>query len=359
MLGGSNRPSPQTQPDGGSPIQMTPVLSVWLQFAACLALVGIAGPHLSRSGDVIADKTGLSGNWVGLILIATVTSLPELMTGISAVTMAGTPDIAVGDVLGSCVFNLAILVVLDFLQRGESVYRRVRQGHILSAGFGVILIGFIGMSLLLHGQGASFSIGRIGSYTPIIILFYLLGMRAVSTYERDHREEITEASAGRYPNVTLHRAVVTYAGAALVIIAAGTALPFVAAQLSEVMGWQRTFVGTLLVAAVTSLPELVVTIAACRIGALDMAMANLLGSNLFNTLVLAIDDLLYPHGPLLYHVSGAHAVSAMSAVIMSGIVIVGLVYRPQMRVFRTVGWTSLALFTMYLINAYAIYLHGT
>ena len=75
--------------------------------------------------------------------------------------------------------------------------------------------------------------------------------------------------------------------------------------------------------------------------------------------MLGIDDLLFPNGPLLYHASPVHAVSAMSAVIMSGIVIVGLVYRPRARVFRTVGWTSLALFTMYPLNSYFLYLHGT
>jgi cation:H+ antiporter len=101
---------------------------IWFAFGLCLALVGFAGPKLSRSGDIIADKTGLSGNWIGIILLATVTSLPELATGVSAVTAAAAPDIAVGDVLGSCVFNLAILIILDFLQRGESVYRRVPSG---------------------------------------------------------------------------------------------------------------------------------------------------------------------------------------------------------------------------------------
>lgn len=337
---------------------MTSLLLVWLQFAGCLALVGVAGPHLSRSGDAIADKTGLSGNWIGLIMLATVTSLPELMTGASAVRLADAPDIAVGDVLGSCVFNLAMLVVLDFIQRGESVYRRVRQGHVLSAGFGVLLIGFVGISLMLHGHGTSIAFAGIGSYTPIVFLLYLLAMRAVYTYERDHHEDTTEQSASRYPGLTLRRATLVYVGAAAVIIAAGTALPFVATRIAEQMGWHRTFVGTLLVAAVTSLPELIVTVTACRIGALDMAVANLLGSNLFNMMVLGVDDLLFPSGPLLYRVSPAHAVSAMSAVIMSGIVIVGLVYRPKARVFRTVGWTSLVLFTVYLLNAYFVYLHG-
>lgn len=339
-------------------VALGPLAYTWLAFAGCLALIGVAGPRLSYSGDVIADKLQMSGSWVGLILLATVTSLPELVTGASAVAWANAPDIAVGDVLGSCVFNLALLVVLDFLQRGESVYRRVRQGHLLAAGFGVVLIGFVGMSLQLHGQGASFAIGRIGGYTPIIILLYALAVRAVFAYERDQREAAVEIAVSRYPVTTLRRAVLIYIAAAAVIVVAGTALPFIAARLADLMGWQRTFVGTLLVAAATSLPELIVTTAAWRIGALDMAVANLLGSNLFNILVLAIDDLLFPGGPLLYRVAPAHALSATSAVIMSGIVIIGLVYRPPRRIFRTVGWVSLALFTMYLLNTYVVYLYG-
>ena len=106
-------------------------------------------------------------------MLATVTSLPELATGVSAVAFAGTPDLAVGDVLGSCVFNLAIIVLLDFLHRKESVYRRASQGHILSAGFGIMLIGFAGFSIVLSYQGSVAQIGHIGIYTPIIVISLL------------------------------------------------------------------------------------------------------------------------------------------------------------------------------------------
>jgi len=125
-----------------------------------------------------------------------------------------------------------------------------------------------------------------------------------------------------------------------------------------VMGWHQTFVGTLFIAGVTSLPELAVTVAALRMGALDMAIANVLGSNLFNIIVLAIDDLIYLNGPLLAHVSPLHAFSAMSAVVMSGVVIIGLVYRPKTLFFISVGWISLSLFTLYLLNTYVLFLHG-
>lgn len=331
---------------------------MWVQFAACAILIGFAGTELCRSGDVIAAKTGLSRSWVGLVLIATVTSLPELVTGISGVTVANTPEIAVGDALGSCVFNLAILVVVDFLQREESVYRRARQGHVLAAGFGIVLIGFAGVSILLREQGAAFSMGHVGIYTPIILLLYALAMRTVFSYEQEHRADYAEEVADRYPASTLRTAVLRYAAAGLVVVAAGTWLPFVAADLADAMEWRKSFVGTLFVAGVTSLPELVVTVTAVRIGALDMAIANLLGSNLFDILILAIDDILYFDGALLYQVSTAHAVTALSAVIMTGIAIIGLFYRPRTRLFKSIGWISLALFAMYLFNAYALYLYG-
>lgn len=337
---------------------MNDLAVVWLQFGACAALIAVAGTKLCRYADVIAEKTGLSGSWIGLILLATVTSLPELATGISSVTIADAPNIAVGDVLGSCVFNLAILVVLDFLQRGESVYRRANQGHILSAGFGIVLIGFAGLNLLLGDKLGGLAIGHVGAFSPVIVGIYAIAMRAVFVYEREQMREFVAKIADRYPRLTLRRAIWRYVAAAMVIVAAGVWLPFVGVQLAQVMGWHKTFVGTLFIAIATSLPELAVTVAALRIGALDMAIGNLLGSNLFNIAILAVDDLLFLKGPLLANVSPVHAVSAVSAVVMTGIVVVGLLYRPKTRVLGAVGWISLGLMTVYLINSFVLYLYG-
>lgn len=106
---------------------MTAMTAAWGKFAICVALIAVAGPALARYGEIIAQKTGLSRSWVGLLLLATATSLPELFTGVSAVTAANAPNIAVGDALGSCIFNLAILVVLDALNRDESVFSRMAR----------------------------------------------------------------------------------------------------------------------------------------------------------------------------------------------------------------------------------------
>jgi cation:H+ antiporter len=331
---------------------------VWIQFLLCVVLIGFAGVELSRYGDAIADKTGLGGTWIGVVMLASVTSLPELVTGVSSVAFANAPDIAVGDVLGSCVFNLLLIGVLDLISREEPVYRLASRGHILSAGFGVILIGLAGFGLLLATKGTSAQLWHVGLYSPAILILYAVSMRSVFLYERAQVKEFTEAETDAYPQLSLRAAVLRYVAAAGVILVAGAWLPFVAKALALQMGWYESFVGTLFVAFVTSLPEMVVTIAALQLGAVDMAIGNLFGSNLFNIGILAIDDIFFLPGSLFDSVSTTHVISAFSAIMMTGAAVVGFLYRPKMRVFKTVGWASIFLFVVYLVNSYILFIHG-
>ena len=165
----------------------------------------------------------------------------------------------------------------------------------------------------------------------------MVAMRTVFTYERAHAVPVVDALGESIP--PLRQAVTRFAMAAA-------------------MGWNRTFVGSLFVALVTSLPELAVTLSALRIGALDMAIGNLLGSNLFNVAIIAVDDLFYSPGSLLVDVSMVHAVTAGSAIIMTGLATIGLFFKPSSRVLRAVGWVSLGLVAMYLLNTYVLYLYG-
>ena len=337
---------------------MPDAILVWLKFGFCSAMILLAGARLSRYGDVIAEKTGMSGSWVGLVLLATVSSLPELVTGTSAVSLAGVPDIAVGNILGSCVFNLAILVVLDYLSPDESVYTRANQGHILSSGFGVLLIGFTGFAILMSNRFPNLSIWHVGLYSPFIVLVYLIAMRSVFYYEKRQVQEFVESHVEHYPEISLKQAITRYLLASLVVVAAGIWLPFIGHDLSLAMGWDDSFVSTLFIAAATSLPELAVTVAALRLGALNMAFANVLGSNLFNIFILAIIDVLYLEKPILAQISTNHVISALTATMMTGIVIIGLLYRNKSRLYRTVDWISIGLFALYFLNYTVLYLHG-
>lgn len=335
---------------------------VWLGFVLLTAVIAFAGYHLSVQGDRIAELTGVSKGWVGLALLASVTSLPELVTGISAVSLAQVPNIAVGDVLGSCVFNLFMIVLLDLLSRRESVYTRASHGHILGAGFGVMLIGLAGFNILMAQQGPQPYIGHVGLYSPMIIILYLVALRTVFLYESNHHAvqsiQDGEDSPPDVPSGALRHAILRFAIAAAAVVVAAVALPFLAEILAKQMGWSNSFVGTVFVALSTSLPELAVTISALRLGSVEMAIGNLFGSNLFNIAILAVDDLFFLEGPILSHVTPMHAVSAFSAMMMSGVAIVGLLFRPQLRLFKTIGWVSLALFLMYVLNAYVLFIYG-
>jgi cation:H+ antiporter len=338
----------------------------WLQFAACGVLIGLAGFQLTRCGDIIARRTGLSGSWIGLALLATVTSLPELATGITSVTIANAPNLAVGNALGSCVLNLVFLVIVDFLYRKGPVWRLASRGHVLAAAFGVVLLGLTLVSLLV-GHVGSRAPGTLpawmpefgfGLATPIVLALYFVAMRTVFAYERSHSAAEASADDADPALPSLRRAVAGFILSAAAVVGAGLWLPFVAVELAATMGWNRSFVGSLFVALVTTLPELAVTLSALRLGAVDMAIGNLLGSNLFNVTIIAVDDLFYRGGPLLADVSLVHAVTAGAAVFMTGLAMVALFFRPGSRVLR-VGWVSLGLLAMYLLNTYVLYLHGT
>jgi cation:H+ antiporter len=342
------------------------VIEVWSSFAICVAVIGVAGVKLTTYGDAIADKTGMGGTWVGLVLIATVTSLPELASGIAATAVALVPDIAAGDALGSCVYNLAILALMDVFRRGRPALALARPQHVLSAGLGILLIGVAALGLVSARipagppapGGLAALAPALGWTTPLLLILYAFAIRTLYRYQEREVAEFTARESDRLPGLSLRQVATRYAIAAIFVIAAGSWLPFVSADLATVMGWEQSFTGTLFTAMSTSLPELVVTLACLRIGAIDLALGNILGSNLFNLAILAVDDLFYLPGPLLGVVSGAHLVSAVSAITMSAVVIVAVFYRSERRLFGLIGWPSLLLLALFGLNSWLVYALG-
>ncbi len=330
---------------------------IWLEFIFCTGLIFISGSLLSRYADTLAETTGMGHTWIGLILLATVTSLPELATGLSSVVAANVPEIAVGDVLGSCVFNLMLIGILDCFYRRGPVLSHVDQGHILSAGFGVLLIGIAGISLLLGTQQLFGGIGWFGFYSIFILILWVIMVKKVFSFEKKRMEEISQSLEEKFPdmhrkNHWIYFKVFMNAG---IIIGAGIWLPFIGHRISEATGLGDTFVGNLLVAASTSLPEIVTSFAALRLGAPDLAVANLFGSNLFNMAVLAMDDLAYLHGPLLSNVSVTQMVSVFSALMMTGICVAGLIFRSSKKGLGVLSWEGFGLIIVYLLNGFILF----
>ncbi len=330
------------------------MILLWLQFAVVTSVIVFAGYHLSAYGDVIAEKTGMGRTWVGVILMASVTSLPELITGISSVGIFDLPNIAIGDVLGSCMFNLLIIALLDMLSGPTPITAKAHQGQVLTAGFGVLLLGLAGIAV---AGGPRFpAVGWIGIYSLVFLLVYALAMHMVFLFEKRRIAELVHerVEAARYEKVSLKEAVIYYALNAALVIGAAAYLPHLADQLATATGLGRTFVGSIFVALSTSLPEVVVSIAAVRMDATDLVFGNLLGSNLFNMAILAIDDLIYFKGPILAHVSPGHLVTANAAIAMTAVAVIGLTYRVSKKRLMF-AWDSWALLGVYACAVAVVY----
>jgi cation:H+ antiporter len=320
---------------------------IWLQFAGTALVIVVAGVRLARFGDVLGEKTGLGRSWIGVVLLAATTSLPELFTGIGATALAALPNIAVGDVLGSCMFNLLILSLMDAVQP-EPLSTRAHQGHALSIAFGLLLIGIAGTGMMAP-DGIP-TIGWVGLYSPVLIALYFVAMRVIYAHERQRRLQETKEVAEelRYRETTLRSAIAHYTLAAVAVVAAALWLPQLGAELARQTGLGEAFVGSLFVAITTSLPEIVVSMAAVRIGALDLGIANVLGSNLFNLLILGFDDVFYRQGSLLADAGGSHTISIVAIVMMYALFLIGLTYKVMTKRFM-VTWDSGAIATVYVV----------
>ena len=218
---------------------------LWLSFLACTGVIVYSGAKLSKYGDIIAEKTGLGRAWIGLVLLASVTSLPELITGVSSVTVAGVPNIAVGDVLGSCVFNMLIMVVLDAQSRIMPISGKAHQGTILSAAFVILLLSTIALSML--SKKYLTPLGWIGPYSLFFIFIYFLAMRLVYFYEkRQIAAFLKEKSIQmKYGDISTKTAVVNYSLNAVFVIVAAVFLPEIGKGIAETTGLGQTFVGNI------------------------------------------------------------------------------------------------------------------
>ncbi|MEE8377812.1 MAG: hypothetical protein V3R45_05535, partial [Candidatus Aminicenantaceae bacterium] len=131
-----------------------------------------------------AEKSGLGGVWIGLILVALITSLPEFFLGISAVTLFEAPDLTIGNLLGANAFNLLNLALLDITRQNGSLLAAASQTHRLTGWFSLILVLVVAVSIFISQRFYPMPIGWIGWYTPIILLLYIVAIWRIFLFER-------------------------------------------------------------------------------------------------------------------------------------------------------------------------------
>jgi cation:H+ antiporter len=303
------------------------------EFLISAAVIIIAGSFLTRFADAIAEITRLGRLVIGSVLLAGATSLPELTVDISAIRQ-GMADLAVGDLLGSSLMNLLILAVLDLSHRSRGrMLSRQAAAHALAGLVSTALATLVAIGLLTSKAAKPYTVIGLGPGVIAVGIAYVLGTRLIFLDQRiavRTAMEQTKEEMLRPKGVGLRRAVLGFAVCAGVIFIAGPRLAAAAGELAERSGLGDTFVGTTLVALSTSLPELVSMLAALRIGAVDLAIGNVFGSNAFNMALLVPLDLIQP-GSLLAVISSKHAITCMAAVLSTQIAVMGQIYQVESR----------------------------
>ena len=314
---------------------------LWLQLLASAVLILGSARYLTRSSDVIARRTGLGHTFVGMVLLATATSLPELGTGVSAIRLQDSPDLAAGAAFGSNLVNILIIGIADLVWRNGPLLSHVPRTSLVVAGVGAGVILIASAATLVHHSTGVMAGWYISPLTAALFAFFALSTFAVYRLESPSQESAPVGDdpdpqsggggeeAGEEPP-GLRGAVGIYFASALVVIASSVWLSYAGDRLADNLGWEASFVGTQFLAISTSLPEVATSLAALRIGSPALAVGNLLGSNLFNMgFILSADELAVTGGTIWAAISRSHAITGFIAIAMTAVVVAALLYRSR------------------------------
>jgi cation:H+ antiporter len=252
-------------------------------------------------------------------------------------------------------FNLTILALLDILNHHNPVLNEVKLRHIASAGIVILLISITGGSIFSGERLSGLRLGWVGIPSIVILVVYLVAMWRMFRFERNQAVQHLETTPSQYKEIPIRTVWLKFALASAAVIGAGIWVSFIGNEISSTYEWSTSFVGSLFLAISTSMPELVVTVTALRLGAIDMAVADILGANMLDVAHLFTVDLFYSQGPILSSVSRVHLVTAAVIMVMSLLVIIGCRFRQKCKTFIVISWYTPALIGLYIFGAYALF----
>ncbi len=328
---------------------------IWLTFFLSAAIIVLAAIKLAEYGDAIGYRTGLGGMFIGTLLVASATSLPELLTAINSIRQ-DVVDLAAGGMLGSNMFNMFLLGVLSLLFFRQRVLRRVAMKHALSGSVAMFVIGLVTFFIMARIR---LRIGWVGLDSLLVAGTGVAGMWFIWA----NAPGTPGAPSAPAPEVeeegipSLRWALVGFTLAAVVLILASPHLVRSSAAIADATGLSTGFIGTLALATITSLPELVTIIAAVRLGAHDLAVGNLFGSNIFNMFALGLTDLFYTRGNLFSAISPDLALVGLLGLLLTGIGLIGNQARLD-RFIWVVELDGILLVVGYLVGLGFLYLRG-
>jgi cation:H+ antiporter len=329
------------------------MLVQWTIFILCSLAVILAGMKLARYGDAIGKRSGIGQGWIGLLFLATVTSIPELTVTITGAAI-DVPDISVGNALGSNLFNLAIIAVIDIVLLGRGPFlRKVKSYHIISGGSVVLLTVLAIFGIAVFPEALIFGISPVSLAILMLYLFFAFVLFRVERKQGPSEEQDGETLA-------LKQALIGFVASSVVIVVAGIFLTYASKSIASSSALSGSLIGAFFVAIVTSLPELATSIGALRIRGYDMIMGNLFGSNMFNILTIFFADLAFHRGSIFAGLAGEASnqlVIGLFGVVMAVIAMIGIAYRTNRKLLG-MGIDAFFLLVAYMVSVFFIAFYG-
>lgn len=322
-------------------------------FVGAAAIVWIAGTRLPRHVVALSEKTGLGRGFAGLLVLGSITSLPELATATSASAM-GSPLIALNNILGSASFNILLLAFADLIIGKRPLTSAVAQPVVQVQGVLGMLLMVVVTAAIVAGAGGW--PGFVGPWSSGILLLCIGALAIANRAERRPMWLVVDPIVPELVEDTppekigWRRLIIVIAALAGVILVAGLLLAWSADIIARDSGLGQQPVGFLFVAAATSLPELSGIVGAMRQRQYELAVGEIFGSNLFNISIIFVIDLASPSGPVLALAGHFEALAALLAMALTGIYVLALIERRE-RLFMRMGEGSLAAIVIYLAGA--------
>ncbi|MEL7561804.1 hypothetical protein [Dehalogenimonas sp. 4OHTPN] len=320
---------------------------IWIQLAICFAILLYAGARLTKYADTLAKKTKLGGLWIGLVLVATITSIPETIAAASATAIFNDDDLALSTLYGGNTFNLLMIGVMDLLNQKLPLLKAVSRRQVFILFSGIILLSVSGIAIVM-GSTAAILLGTVSLTSIFLLLLYF-----VLLYYQQKTATKEETQDGYLP-LAWRSFILKLILASSAVVIAGIWLSYVGEQISIITGLSSSFVGALVLGITTSAPEVIVSLIALRIGAVDLAVANMAGSIMYRASIIIVPD-IFGGGAILTSVSGDNLVLIAAAVIMALVAIIGINYPGRKQLGGLFSWYTPVIIGIYLVSAFVVF----
>lgn len=330
-------------------------------FITSTIVIAIAGTLLTKAADQLADLTGMGEAMFGAIFLGGTTSLPGIITSVVA-AYNNHPQLAISNAIGGIAAQTLFLSIADItytktnLEHAAASFANLMQGLLLIGLLSVTLIGISGPEVTLF---------NVHPFSVLIILLYIAGSKLISKAKEEPmwKPQETKATVEDVPSeenigkLSLKKTIIKFTILALIVAAAGYTVAKSGINIAEKTGLSESFVGTLFTAVATSLPELIVSIAAVRQRALTMAVGNIIGGNTFDVLFVAFADVAYTRGSILHAIANNQIFIIALTIMMVSTLILGLLHREKEGVGK-IGWESFLIILLYLSgNAFLFFVN--